>query len=98
MAVLVMAEVPGQTREGFAQIMNVLERELRQAPGFILVTGFPVDGSWQTVEVWETAKDATQFFATFVHPNLPAGLKPKRKIHELHTLVTRETPALEPVK
>lgn len=98
MAVMVIAEVPGQTREGFAHIMKALESELRQAPGFILVTGFPVDGSWQTVEVWETAKDATQFFATFVHPNLPAGLKPKRKIHELQTLVTKETHVLEPVK
>jgi hypothetical protein len=89
MAVIVIAEVPGQTQEGFDSLMNMgLGEALRQAPGFILVTGFPNNGTWQTIEIWETNKDAAQFFAKFVRPNLPAGLKPKRTMHELSTLVT----------
>jgi hypothetical protein len=90
MAVLVIAEVPGQTREGFAGIAESLDSALKQAPGFIMVTGFPTNGSWQTLEVWESAKDATQFYAKFVRPNLPQGLKPKRTVYELHTLITKE--------
>jgi hypothetical protein len=89
MAVIVIAEVPGQTQEGFDDLINMgLGEALRQAPGFILVTGFLNNGTWQTVEVWETSKDAAQFFAKFVRPNLPAGLEPKRTMHELATLVT----------
>jgi hypothetical protein len=87
MAVLVIADVPGQTTEGFASIMERLEAALKQAPGFILVTGFPTNDSWQTIEVWETAREATHFYANFVHPNLPAGLQPKRSLHELQTFV-----------
>jgi hypothetical protein len=89
MAVIVIAEVPGQTQEGFDGLISMgLGEALKQAPGFILVTGFPSNGTWQTVEVWETAKDAAHFFAKFVQPNLPAGLKPKRTMHDLATLVT----------
>jgi hypothetical protein len=89
MAVIVIAEVPGQTQEGFDGLISMgLGEALRQAPGFVLVTGFPTNGTWQTIEVWETTKDAAQFFAKFVKPNLPAGLEPKRTMHELSTLVT----------
>ncbi len=88
MAVLVTAEVKGQTQEGFDGILGALENALKEAQGFLLVTGFPVEGSWRTLEVWETAEDATRFYATFVHPNLPPGLKPKRTFQELRSLVT----------
>jgi hypothetical protein len=89
MAVIVIADVPGQTQEGFdGLIQKGLGEALRQAPGFILVTGFATKGNWQTVEVWESAKDAAQFFAKAIKPNLPAGLEPKRTMHELSTLVT----------
>lgn len=90
MAVLVIAEVPGQTQEGFDGLIGEmgLGEALRQAPGFILTTGFSVNGTWQTLEVWESAKDAAQFFAKVIQPNLPPGLKPKRIMHELRTLVT----------
>ena len=46
------------------------------------------EAAWQIVfEVWETQAEATAFFATHVHPNLPPGVKPKRTIIELHALV-----------
>lgn len=88
MAVLVFAEVPGQTQEGFDGILAALGDMLKQAPGFVLVTGFPVEESWRTLEVWESAQDATEFYAKYVHPNLPPGLKPKRTFQNLHTLVS----------
>ena len=88
MAVIVIAEVPGQTQEGFANILGALTPALKQAPGFILVTGFPTKESWQTIEIWESAAQATQFFEKFIHTNLPPHLKPKRTLYELKSMVT----------
>lgn len=87
MPVIVIAEVPGQTQEGFASILKALTPALKQAPGFILVTGFPGKEGWQTIEVWESAKEATQFFEKVIYPNLSPHLKPKRTLHELHSMV-----------
>lgn len=39
------------------------------------------------IEVWASARDANQFFATFVHPNLPPGIRPRRSVQELYGLV-----------
>lgn len=94
MAVLVTADVRGQTQEGFDGMIGALRDTLENAPGFILVTGYPADGSWRTLEVWDSVEAATAFYATFVHPNLPPGLKPKRTFHPLQTLVSAATPAV----
>ena len=88
MAVLVTADVPGQTEEGIARMMTVLEPMLRQAKGFIAVGhGVSRDGM-RCFEVWESQEDATRFFAEFVHPNLPPGITPKRSYLDLCSLVT----------
>jgi hypothetical protein len=64
-----------------------LEPLIRQAKGFIAHGGGPSGDSWQIVELWETAADATDFFAKYVQPSLPPGVKPKRTYLELHRLV-----------
>lgn len=87
MAVLVTADVDGQTREKYDRMLDVLGPELRRAPGFIAHGAGPTPDGWQTFEVWETAADASRFFAAFVHPNLPDGVKPRRRVVELHALV-----------
>jgi len=87
MAVLVIAEAEGQTEERYDGMLAVLEPALRQAPGFIAHGGGASAGGWKTFEVWESQEDATRFFATYVHPNLPPGVKPKRTLIELHRLV-----------
>jgi hypothetical protein len=88
MPVLVTAEVQGQTQQGYDGMLNVLASALKQAPGFVLHTAHPIDGGWRIVEVWESQHDANQFFAKYVHPNLPSGIKPKRSVQALHGLVT----------
>lgn len=88
MAVLVLANVPGQTPEGYDQILLALKDALLQAPGFLMNAGHPTDNSWQTVEVWESKQAADAFFAKFVRPNLPPGLHPKRVYHQLHVAMT----------
>jgi hypothetical protein len=88
MPILITAEVPNQTQEGYDGMIAVLGDIIKAAPGFIMHTAFPVEGGWRNFEIWETERDANQFFAKFVHPNLPQGVKPKRTVHQLHSLVT----------
>lgn len=87
MAVLVTADVPGQTKEKYDHMLDVLGPELRRAKGFIAHGAGATDDGWQTFEVWDTVADASRFFAAFVHPNLPEGVKPKRTVVQLHALV-----------
>lgn len=47
MAVLITAEVKGQTREGYDGMLGKLAEWLKQAPGFILHTAHPVEGGWR---------------------------------------------------
>ena len=87
MAVLVTVEVPGQTQEGYDRMLATLSPALRQARGFIAHGAGPAGDSWRVFELWESQDDANQFFAKYVHPNLPEGVKPKRSFLELHSLV-----------
>ncbi|MBC8088949.1 MAG: hypothetical protein H7Z40_16920 [Phycisphaerae bacterium] len=87
MAVFISAVVPNQTTSGYDGMLNKLEDSLRQAPGFVAHFAYSSDGTWHTAEIWESARQASDFFANFVHPNLPPGVKPKRTVHELHSLV-----------
>jgi hypothetical protein len=88
MAVLVIADVCGQTTQGYDGMLAVLEPLLEAAPGFIAHGAGPVgSGWWKTFEIWETQAEATAFFAAHVHPNLPADVVPKRSYVELHALV-----------
>ena len=87
MAVLVTADVPGQTKETYDRMLAVLGPVLRQAKGFIAHGAGPAGDLWRSFEIWETPEDATQFFATHIHPNLPPGIKPRRTMLQLHSLV-----------
>jgi hypothetical protein len=87
MAVIVTAEVSGQTEQGYDGMLSGLANLITQAPGFILHVAHPIEGGWRIIEMWETPQDASQFFAKYVHPNLPPDIKPKRTVQELHSLV-----------
>ena len=87
MAVLVIAEVMNQTEQGYDGMLAVLSPALRQAKGFIAHGAGPTGDGWRTFEIWESQEDATRFFAKYIHPNLPEGVKPKRSLLELHSLI-----------
>ena len=87
MAVLVTADVSGQTKEGYEGMLAVLSPLLKQAKGFIAHGAGPSGDRWRSFEVWESQEDATDFFAKYIHPNLPEGVKPTRSILELHSLI-----------
>ncbi len=88
MPVLITAEVPGQTKEGYEGVLAAVGPLLRNAKGFIAHGAGPSGDGWRVFEIWESQEDATQSFAKYIHPNLPEGVKPKRSILELHTLIT----------
>lgn len=89
MAVLVTAEVPGQTQQGYDGMLSMLQSPLKQAPGFILHTAYPVEGGWRIIELWESKSQSNEWYAKSVAPNLPPGVHPKRTAQELHSLVHR---------
>ena len=59
MAVLVTAEVKGQTQEGYEGMRAVLGGVLKGAPGFVLHTAHATEEGWRIIEVWES-KDAAK--------------------------------------
>lgn len=90
MAILITAEVPNQTQEGYDGVLAMVEPLLKQAPGFVMHAAYPVEGGWRSLEVWASKAEATAFFAKHIAPNLPPGVKPKRTIQELYSLVATE--------
>lgn len=87
MAVLITVEVKGQTQQGYDGMLGALAPAIKQAPGFVLHTSHPVEGGWRVIEIWESENNANQFFAKHVAPNLPSGIRPKRSVQELNSVV-----------
>jgi hypothetical protein len=87
MAVLITAENRDQTAPGYDHMLALLLQHLKQAPGLILHSTHATEGGWRVLEVWETKAQADQFFATFVAPHLPPGIRPKRSVQPLHNVV-----------
>jgi hypothetical protein len=52
MAVLVTAEVPGQTPRGYDAMLKGLEPIIRSAPGFICHAAYSDNGIWRVLEIW----------------------------------------------
>jgi hypothetical protein len=88
MAVIVMADVHGQTQQGYDGMAKVLFDLVKQAPGFVMHSAYRVDDQWRVLEVWQSKADADQFFAKQVAPHLPPGVRPKRTLFEAYSLVT----------
>lgn len=91
MAIMVIGQADGMTKELLEGMLARLAEPLRRSPGFIaLLTGPRPEGEgWRVMEIWETTKDASRWFSEFVHPNLPPGIKPKRTYHELGAIVLK---------
>ncbi len=89
MPVLITAVVPGQTQEGYDATMAILRPLLERAKGFVAHGAGMSPEGWRVFEIWDTQQDATMFFAEFIRPNLPSGVKPQRTYLELHSLVVQ---------
>jgi hypothetical protein len=87
MAVMMIAEVAGQTEEGYDGMLRFLEPSVQAAPGFVAHASHAVEGGWRVIELWRSKADSDRFYAEHVAPHLPPGIRPKRSVHELHALV-----------
>jgi quinol monooxygenase YgiN len=92
MSVLITAEVRGQTAQGYDDMLAVLAIHLKQAPGLVLHSTHATEDGWRVIEVWESKAQSDSFFATFVAPNLPPGIRPKRAVQPLHNVVVPAVP------
>jgi hypothetical protein len=87
MPVLITAEVPGQTPEGYDATLQILGNAIKSAPGFVCHGAYASPDGWRVFEVWQSSKEAADFFAKYVRPSLPPGIQPKRTVQELHSLI-----------
>ena len=89
MPVLVTAHVENQTEALYDGMLSALSEPLRQAEGFVMHAAYrDTEGVWRVVEVWRNKAQADAFFAQRVAPALPPGVRPKRSVATLHSLVT----------
>ena len=91
MAIMMIAEVAGQNEPGYDGMLQMLAPTIRQAAGFIAHASHPVEGGWRVVELWRSKAESDRFYARHVAPHLPPGVRPKRTVQELHSLVTPPT-------
>lgn len=91
MSILVTVQVENQTEALYDGMLSVLAAPLRQAEGFVMHSAHRAPtGEWRVHEIWQSKRQADEFFSRFVAPNLPPGVRPKRSVVELHSLVTAE--------
>ena len=88
MPVMVSANVPGQTQEGYQATVEMFSEAVVKAPGFIMHMSAPSDDGWNVFEVWESKAQANDWFAHNVAPALPEGITPRRSFRELYNVIT----------
>jgi quinol monooxygenase YgiN len=96
MSVLITAEIRGQTAQGYDRMLAELAAPLQQAPGLVLHSSHATEDGWRVIEVWESKAQSDQFFATFVAPRLPPGIRPKRSVQALHHVALPARTNIEP--
>jgi hypothetical protein len=88
MAVLISSKVAGQTHEGYDSVLVAVRESIKKAPGFIMQCAYPGDDGWDVTEVWNSKREADNWFAKTVVPHLPPGIHPKRSYKELYNVIT----------
>lgn len=88
MAILMKAEVTGQTREGYQQVFDTLAPVYASAPGFIGHFTHSTPDGWCVMDVWESRDHFQRFFGQHVIQRLPSTVRPKISFQELHDALT----------
>lgn len=71
MAVMLVATIPGQSREEQERMVDSLRENLEAQPGFLFHAGGPVDGGWRLHEVWESRDQLEAWLEGTIFPSLP---------------------------
>jgi hypothetical protein len=90
MPVLLIAEQPNLDKGTYTSMLEHLMPLLRSAKGFMSHAGGPSPvGGTRIMEIWESEADSRKFFEDNLKPNLPVGVVPDLKYHELSAAFTR---------
>lgn len=90
MAVLMIAEQPNLDEKTYAAMIAQLMPLLQSSPGFFSHAAGPSpSGGIRLIELWESKADSQTFFRQYLEPNLPPGVVPDIKYHELYAAFTR---------
>lgn len=94
MTILMIADSPKLSAEDYSSILERVGPTLRASPGFILHTAHPVEeGGFRILEIWRSKEESDRFFAQHIAPNLPEGVRPKRRTLALSSLLAAPTGA-----
>ncbi len=77
MAILMIAEVAGQTLEGHEATLAVVADKLRQAPGFMMHTAHPTATGWRVIEMWQSREDSGRFLPPISRPTCLRASTPR---------------------
>lgn len=61
MAVAMLLEWPGQTREQYEQLMELVALEAEPPEGGLLHVAGPMAGGWRVVDIWESEEAFERF-------------------------------------
>jgi hypothetical protein len=89
MPVLLITEQPKLDAETYTAMIENLMPLLRSSKGFVSHAGGPSPaGGIRIIEIWHSEADSLRFFEDNLKPNLPPGIEPDLKYHELHVAFT----------
>jgi hypothetical protein len=86
MAIAIVFEIPGVTKEQYDAVINKLHLDGKTAPGGIFHVAGPMEGGWRVVDVWESEVAFHAFFKAKLQKALQeAGVPPLQpKIFPVH--------------
>lgn len=68
MAVLLIADVPGMTRDTYRQAIDQIRDQMKSAPGFLAHAGTPTQGGFRVTEIWESSDDVNRWLQNTIMP------------------------------
>jgi hypothetical protein len=86
MAIGILIEVPGGTKEQYDAVMAKLGLGGKMPSGGISHVAGPMEGGWRVIDVWQSQEDFEKFFQAKLHRAiLEVGLPPfQPKVFPIH--------------
>ena len=79
MAIAMLAEIPGLTREQYEAVVKKVNQS-GSPEGVILHAGGPTEGGYRIVEVWESRQAADAFYGSEQYRAATAGIETQPEI------------------
>jgi heme-degrading monooxygenase HmoA len=91
MAIQVVSEIQGMTKEQYEQAIGQIGDQLRRAPGFNHHVAGPMEGGYRVVEIWDSREELDRWLQDTVMPMAQqVGIPPfEPKIFPIDNVLTR---------